>query len=88
MVDLGVSFGKPPATVKERYAVVKKMIAHSEYCQSGDNSLEGTVRAVKAVVEEEADDYFVLVVSDANLSRWVLPPMPDDIAAWSHIVVV
>lgn len=69
-IDLGVDFGNPPTTPKDRYAVVRKMIAHSEYTQSGDHSLEGTIKAVKCVAEEEADDYFVLVVSDANLSRY------------------
>jgi hypothetical protein len=30
-IDLGVDFGHPPSTPKERYAVVRKMIAHAEY---------------------------------------------------------
>jgi hypothetical protein len=73
-IPLGADFGAPPPTAKERYALVKKMVAHSEYCSSGDNSLEGLKHAVKSVSAAEADDYFVLLVSDANLSRYGIDP--------------
>lgn len=74
-IDLGVEFGHPPATAKQRYQCVRRMQAHSEYCQSGDTTLQATQRAVKQVKDEEADDYFVLVVSDANLSRHGVSPV-------------
>lgn len=70
VIPLGVDFGKPPASAKQRYAVVRKMTAHAEYTQSGDHTLEATSRAVRTVFEEEADDYVVVVVSDANLQRY------------------
>jgi hypothetical protein len=35
-IPLGADFGKPPKTPKERLALVKRMVAHSEYCSSGD----------------------------------------------------
>ncbi len=74
-ISLGVEFGAPPPSAKERYAVVRKMTAHSEYCSSGDNSLEGLKQAIKSVSQQEADDYFVLLVSDANLSRYGVDPL-------------
>ena len=46
------------------------MHAHSQYCVSGDYTLEATERAITDVTSEEADDYLVLVVSDANFDRY------------------
>lgn len=50
--------------------------AHSRSCPSGDNSLEAAKLAVKEVVAEEGDDYFVFLLSDANLGRCVLSRPP------------
>ena len=50
------------------------MIAHSQFCASGDHTLEGTGKAIQKVVEQEADDYFVFVISDANLRRYGIEP--------------
>jgi hypothetical protein len=49
-------------------------VQHSEYCSSGDSSLEALREGVKKVAEQEADDYFVLLISDANLSRYGVDP--------------
>ena len=73
-IPLGAEFGCPPKTAKERFALIKRMVAHSEYCSSGDSSLEALREGVKKVAEEEADDYFLLLVSDANLSRYGVDP--------------
>ena len=34
-----ISYDKPPANEKERYAVLQKIIAHTQYCLSGDYTL-------------------------------------------------
>jgi hypothetical protein len=69
-----VEFGKPPKDRKERLKVLQKMVAHSQYCMSGDYTVEAVNRAIKRVADQEADDYFVFVVSDANLERYNIDP--------------
>ena len=73
-IDLGCNFGAAPPTPKERFQVIQKMGAVSEYTQSGDHSLEALKRGIKEITAEEADDYFVLLLSDANLSRYGISP--------------
>merc|ERR550514_87781 len=41
---------------------------------SGDNTLAATLRAVAKIADEEADDRFVFVVSDANLAQYGVSP--------------
>lgn len=65
-----VDFGVPPRNRKERLAVVQSMVAHAAVCQSGDNTLAAATRAVRDVRSEEADDFFVFLVSDANLEGY------------------
>lgn len=50
------------------------MHAHSQFCMSGDYTLEGTEYAMKELVREEADEHFVIVLSDANLERYGISP--------------
>jgi len=38
------------------------MRAHSEYCASGDFTLEAAELAIENIKKEPADDYFVFVV--------------------------
>ncbi|XP_012503668.1 PREDICTED: von Willebrand factor A domain-containing protein 8 [Propithecus coquereli] len=73
--DIGlVPINKIPKDNKQRLEVLKTMHAHSQFCMSGDHTLEGTEHAIKAIVKEEADEYFVIVLSDANLSRYGIHP--------------
>lgn len=44
------------------------------FSPSGDRTVEGIHKAVKDVVKEDGDDYFVFVVSDANLGRYGIQP--------------
>jgi len=67
--EVFVEFGKPPRTPAERYNVLRSMYAATR-CQSGDNTLAGSIRAVQQVVAEPGDDYFVFVLSDANLAGY------------------
>lgn len=65
-----VEFGKPPRNSRERLAVVQNMVQHASECSSGDNTLAAGSRAVQAIRKEEADDYFVFLISDANLEGY------------------
>ena len=68
-----VSHDALPRNNKERLEIMKQMHAHAQYCWSGDHTLEATEQAIKRVVAQEADDYFVVVLSDANLERYGIP---------------
>uniref|UniRef100_A0A8C9W2Q1 von Willebrand factor A domain-containing protein 8 n=1 Tax=Scleropages formosus TaxID=113540 RepID=A0A8C9W2Q1_SCLFO len=69
-----VKSSKIPKNDKERLKVLKTMHAHSQFCMSGDYTLEGTEHAIKEVSHEEADEHFVIVLSDANLERYGIRP--------------
>lgn len=69
-----VPVDKIPKDNKQRLEILKTMHAHSQFCMSGDHTLEGTKHAIKEIVKEEADEYFVIVLSDANLSRYGIHP--------------
>lgn len=51
------------------------MHAHSQFCWSGDNTLAGTKAAVDLLAKEDCDEAIVIVLSDANLSRYGIDPM-------------
>merc|ERR1711975_186525 len=63
-----VAKGSPPRDVKARLEVVRNMYAHAGGCMSGDSTLAATLRAIREVSREDADDRLVFVVSDANLA--------------------
>jgi len=69
-----VEFGAPPKNKKERMEVCQRMIANTQYCWSGDNTESAMARAVGNVTSEDADSYFVFVISDANLQRYGITP--------------
>lgn len=63
-----------PSNNKERLDILKTMQAHSQFCLSGDHTLEAAMSAVKQVALEEADERFVILLSDANLERYGIRP--------------
>ncbi|XP_072301028.1 von Willebrand factor A domain-containing protein 8 [Eucyclogobius newberryi] len=65
---------KVPKNNKERLKVLKTMLAHAQFCMSGDYTLEGTEASIKELSKEEADEHFVVVLSDANLERYGIQP--------------
>jgi MoxR-like ATPase len=69
-----VEYDKPPKNAKERLQILEKMSAHSQYCSSGDTTVQATQWAIRNIVREEADEHFVFVFSDANLSRYDIKP--------------
>lgn len=50
------------------------MHAHAQYCWSGDHTLEATEEAINTLSEEDCDEGIVVVLSDANLQRYGIPP--------------
>ncbi|KAJ3102237.1 hypothetical protein HDU97_000673 [Phlyctochytrium planicorne] len=69
-----VPVGKPPKNELERLKVLQNMAAHAQYCWSGDTTVAAAAKAIKDVVEEDADDHFVIILSDANLRRYGIHP--------------
>jgi len=64
------SLDDPPKNDKERLKILKEMHAHAQFCMSGDHTLEATRFAVKEIKEQEGDEHFVIILSDANLQRY------------------
>ncbi|GKY90990.1 von Willebrand factor A domain-containing protein 8 [Mayamaea pseudoterrestris] len=74
-----VQFGLPPTTEKQRMRVLQGMIAHSQYCQSGDHTLEAVEQAIADLADvhqgdDESGGGIVIAVSDANLRRYGIHP--------------
>lgn len=65
-----VDWGKAPRSPAERLALLERMTAHAQYCSPGDSTITAAQAAVKEVVKEPADEYFVFLVSDADLARY------------------
>ena len=73
-----------------RLLSVQALHAHSQFCLSGDHTLEAAKHAVESIVKQEADEHFVIVLSDANLERYGIRPkklaeiltMNDDVNAY------
>ncbi|XP_055726318.1 von Willebrand factor A domain-containing protein 8 [Salvelinus fontinalis] len=65
---------KVPKNNKQRLKVLKNMHAHSQFCMSGDYTLESTEAGIRELAREEADERFVVVLSDANLERYGITP--------------
>lgn len=69
-----VPYGGAPKSRKDRLKVLQRMYAHSQYCSSGDHTLEAVRAGIDEVAAVEADDYLTIVVSDANLRRYGIQP--------------
>uniref|UniRef100_A0A673VXX0 von Willebrand factor A domain containing 8 n=1 Tax=Salmo trutta TaxID=8032 RepID=A0A673VXX0_SALTR len=65
---------KVPKNNKQRLKVLKNMHAHSQFCMSGDYTLESTEAGIRELAREDADERFVVVLSDANLERYGITP--------------
>ncbi|XP_077987566.1 von Willebrand factor A domain-containing protein 8-like [Glandiceps talaboti] len=61
---------KVPKNNKERLDVIKTLHAHSQFCMSGDYTLEATKHSIEEVSKLEGDEHFVIVLSDANFDRY------------------
>jgi len=65
-----VSFSKPPRNRKERLQVIRKLVAHAQYCSAGDSTEASTYRAIRSLRRKDADERFLFVFSDANLENY------------------
>ena len=67
---------KAPENDMERLKVLKEMMAHSQFCMSGDHTLSASVLAINeaGLVADDYDDSFVIVLSDANFDRYGIRP--------------
>ena len=65
-----------PKDNKERLDVMRIMHLHSQFCSSGDNTLEATDEAIKTLTKQvdEYDESYVIMLSDANLERYGIQP--------------
>lgn len=71
-----VHFDAPPQNEKERLRVIEKMVARSQFCMSGDHTVEALELAVDEACDEMKgdDNSIVVLISDANLRRYAIPP--------------
>ncbi|XP_056637109.1 von Willebrand factor A domain-containing protein 8 isoform X2 [Diorhabda sublineata] len=75
--EFNITFVKqdnPPKDNKERLEVIRTMHAHSQFCWSGDHTLESSKWAVSTIDEEKYDEAIVIILSDANLQRYGISP--------------
>jgi hypothetical protein len=63
-----------PKNRKDRLEVIRHMYSHANFCMSGDNTLAAAIAAIEDVRKEEGDDYYVFLLSDANLSAYGVTP--------------
>ena len=53
---------------------LQAMHAHAQFCWSGDNTVKATKQAMTTISQEPADEHYVIVLSDANFSRYYINP--------------
>ncbi|CAG4971078.1 unnamed protein product [Colias eurytheme] len=89
-----VRVDRPPENEKERLQVIRTMHAHAQFCWSGDNTLPAASRAISTLASEDADEAIVLILSDANLRRYGIPPeklgtiMTSDPRVQAHVIFI
>jgi len=84
-----VDWNSPPSNEKDRLQILQTMVAHSQYCMSGDFTLEAMRLAIDEVSsrvkessssmhgaddEKEDSNGTVICLSDANLARYGIDP--------------
>lgn len=50
------------------------MHAHAQFCISGDHTLRASKAAISSLAQEDCDEAIVVILSDANLERYGIPP--------------
>ncbi|KAJ3565249.1 hypothetical protein NP233_g7756 [Leucocoprinus birnbaumii] len=65
---------KPPGELKDRWKVAEKMYMVPQYAFAGDFTVEAIVKGVTEVAKYDADDWFVIAITDANFSRYGITP--------------
>ncbi|KAJ6624725.1 AAA domain-containing protein [Mycena sp. CBHHK59/15] len=65
---------KPPTEMKDRWKVIEKMALVPQYAFAGDYTVEAIEKGVKEVAKFDADDWFVIAITDANFERYLIKP--------------
>lgn len=60
----------PPKSEIEMFQVLQQMHAHATHCVSGDNTMNCLKKCIRDIRQEQADDYIVVVISDANIIQY------------------
>ncbi|WFD43708.1 hypothetical protein MPSI1_002372 [Malassezia psittaci] len=64
-----------PKTDGDRFRILRDLVTIMRFCFSGDNTVECIEESIQSVAQDEnADDYFVIALSDANLARYHISP--------------
>lgn len=78
-----VDWASPPKHEQDRLQLLQTMLAHSQYCMSGDYTLEAMRQAIDEVARKVGDidnssntksNGTVICLSDANLARYGIDP--------------
>jgi len=69
-----VDYGNAPKRRSQKAQIVSQITSAAGIAASGDTTVEAIEAAVKRVASQEADDYLVFVVSDANLGGYGITP--------------
>lgn len=74
-----VDWNTKPHNEKQRLQILQRMVAHSQYCRAGDNTLEAIEKAIDEVskcsnASHNASNGTVICLSDANLARYGIDP--------------
>ncbi|KAJ3505514.1 hypothetical protein NLJ89_g7376 [Agrocybe chaxingu] len=62
----------PPTELKDRWKVTEKMNMVPQYAFAGDYTVEAIHKAVIEVGKYDADDWFVIAITDANFGRYAI----------------
>jgi len=63
-----------PRTDKERLKVLQECASHPQFCFPGDNTIEATREQIRRLAaDDEADERFLILLTDANLERYGIP---------------
>ncbi|PFH48924.1 hypothetical protein AMATHDRAFT_148764 [Amanita thiersii Skay4041] len=69
-----VEANKPLTELKDRWKVVEKMNMIPQYAFAGDFTVEAITAGVTEVAKYDADDWFVITITDANFQRYMITP--------------
>jgi len=76
-----IRFGRSPENDKDMMRILQSIVAHSQYCRSGDYTIEAVEHAIddvsgdaRSVDNDEDDESIVIAISDANLRRYGIHP--------------
>jgi len=65
-----VETDSPPTELRQRWKVLEKMDLTTQYSFAGDYTVEAITKAVTEVAKFDADDWFVIAITDANFGRY------------------